>query len=225
MYCKKCRFHSFDHVDACPKCGAGWEETRKSLYLNWITASGVNWVASLKEVKEPPRAETAKAASAPEDELSDLIAATPAAPAPKTEDIDVSIFPELDFSMEDAKPQTPTPAPKTAAARQEELFLDAMPVDDTVELDFSSSFEEPAAPTPPPLSKPKREDLFIPELEEMLAPLTDEPRQNPAPAKKQVMSEESEILLDFGNDSPQKGASSDADDVPFLDLDETKKSS
>ena len=225
MYCKKCRFHSFDHVGACPKCGAGWEETRKSLYLNWITASGVNWVAAPKEVKEPPRAETAKAASAPKDELSDLIAATPAAPAPKAEDIDVSIFPELDFSMQDAKPQTPAHAPRPAAARQEELFLDAMPVDDTVELDFSSSFEEPAAPTPPPLSKPKREDLFIPELEEMLAPLADEPRQNPAPAKKQVMSEESEILLDFGNDSLQKGASTDADDVPFLNLDDTKKPS
>lgn len=225
MYCKKCRFHSFDHVGACPKCGAGWEETRKSLYLNWITATGVNWVGASKEVKEPPRTETAKAASAPGDEFPDLIAPVPAAPAPKAEDIDVSIFPELDFSMDDAKPQTPAPAQRPAPARQDELFLDAMPVDDTVELDFSSSFEEPAAPTPPPVSKPKREDLFIPELEEMLAPLTEEPRQNPAPAKKQVMSEESEILLDFGNDSSRKGAASDADDVPFLSLDDTKKSS
>ncbi len=45
MYCKKCKFHSFDHVSKCPKCGADWEESRKALYLNWITASGVNWLS------------------------------------------------------------------------------------------------------------------------------------------------------------------------------------
>jgi len=26
MYCKKCRFHSFDHIAACPKCGAPAEK-------------------------------------------------------------------------------------------------------------------------------------------------------------------------------------------------------
>ena len=45
MYCKKCKFHSFDHVSACPKCGTDWEESRKALYLNWISATGVNWLA------------------------------------------------------------------------------------------------------------------------------------------------------------------------------------
>lgn len=231
MYCKKCRFHSFDHVSACPKCGADWEETRKALYLNWITASGVNWVAAAKAAQETASAGAAKAAPAaagrPADELPGMAMPTPT-PA-KSEDLDMSLFPELDFSMEDSAPKAPAkpaPAPKPAAPKQdEELFLDAMPVDDAIELDFSASFDAPAAPTPPPVSKPKREDLFIPELEEMLAPLTEEPRQNPAPAKKQVMSDEAEILLDFGNNSAEKGSQSDADDIPFLSIDEPKKSS
>lgn len=229
MYCKKCRFHSFDHVGACPKCGADWEETRKSLYLNWITASGVNWVAPA-----PAKAETAQAAQTATvgngDELAELIGQPPEPSTSKDSDIDVSLFPELDFSMESPEPQAPPkPAaakPAPAAPRQdEELFLDAMPVDDVTELDFSASFDTPSAPTPPPLSKPKREDLFIPELEEMLAPLTEEPRQNPAPAKKASFSEESEILLDFGNDSSGKKSTSDADDIPFLNLDDTNKQS
>ena len=225
MYCKKCRFHSFDHVSACPKCGADWEETRKALYLNWITASGVNWVAASKTAQETAPAGAAKAAK-PAAEFTEMAVPVPAAPA-KDNDIDMSLFPELDFSMEDSAPKAPAkpaPAPKPAPAKDEEMFLDAMPVDDAVELDFSASFDDAAAPTPPPVSKPKREDLFIPELEEMLAPLTDEPRQNPAPAKKQVMSDEAEILLDFGNDSSAKGPSSDADDIPFLSIDEPKKS-
>ena len=225
MYCKKCRFHSFDHVGACPKCGADWEETRKSLYLNWITASGVNWVAPA-----PAKAETAQTATVgADDEFVELIGQTPEASSSGDSDIDVSLFPELDFSMESPAPQAPskpaaaTPAP-AAPRKEEELFLDAMPVDDVTELDFSASFDTPSAPTPP-LSKPKREDLFIPELEEMLAPLTEEPRQNPAPAKKASFSEESEILLDFGNDSSGKKSTSDADDIPFLNLDDTNKQS
>ncbi len=234
MYCKKCRFHSFDHIATCPKCGADWEETRKALYLNWITASGVNWVA--QEVK--PKAETATAAAEASGDSAqdyiDVISQTPP-PAPQNEDIDVSLFPELDLSMEEPEAQAPPappasepPAvdkPRSQAKADDELFLDSIPVDDAVELDFSATFDEPEEPTPPPVSKPKREDLFIPELEEMLAPLTDEPRQNPAPAKKAAMSDESEILLDFGSDTDTKSSKSDADDIPFLELDDSSKPS
>lgn len=229
MYCKKCRFHSFDHVSTCPKCGADWEEGRKALYLNWITASGVNWTAPAMPAKAetpPPTPESASQDST-EDYL-DMISQPPAA-APKDEDLDVSLFPELDLSMDEPKAQaapTPPPAPKAKAPQaEEELFLDSMPVDDAVELDFSATFDAPEEPTPPPVSKPKREDLFIPELEEMLAPLTDEPRPNPAPAKKPAMSDETEILLDFGNGANDSASNSDADDIPFLELDDSSKKS
>jgi hypothetical protein len=233
MYCKKCRFHSFDHVATCPKCGADWEETRKALYLNWITASGVNWIAPAVQPKAEAVAAPAGEAGDSAEDYIDVISQTPPS-APRDEDLDVSLFPELDLSVDEPKtqaaptppaPPAPKPAPKGASGSEEDLFLDSMPVDDAVELDFSATFDEPEKPTPPPVSKPKREDLFIPELEEMLAPLTDEPRQNPEPAKKPAMSDESEILLDFGNDSDKKGPKSDADDIPFLELDDNSKSS
>ena len=226
MYCKKCRFHSFDHVAACPKCGADWEETRKALYLSWITSSGVNWVAQVAAKAAPAASpvspESVMDVSGAEDELSHLIAPAPMPPSSKDADIDVSLFPELDFTSEEpaAKPAPPS-APKPPTKADDDLFLDSMPVEDMPELDFSASFDAPAEPAPP-ISKPKREDLFIPELEEMLAPLTEEPRQNPAPAKKSPMAEETEILLDFGDDS-SKGATKE--DIPFLTLEDTIKPS
>jgi len=223
MYCKKCRFHSYDHVGKCPKCGADWEEARKALYLNWITASGFNWLAPT------PAAETASAAGPDMADDSDALLnslsessagqAYAAAPTPpsgagsRDSDIDVSIFPELDFTGAASAPKTPAPR------QDEEIFLDAMPVDDIVELDFSSPDDAPSAPKAQPLSKPKREDLFIPELEEMLAPLTDEPRISPAPAKKPSLSDETEIILDFGSDSGK----SSGDDIAYLELDDTSK--
>jgi hypothetical protein len=230
MYCKKCRFHSFDHIAACPKCGANWDETRKALYLGWITGSGVNWLAPVaaKAATAPaqaaaPAVPPVQGASDVGDELSHLIAPPPATPSSRDAEIDVSLFPELDFSAEPETPKAPaTPTAKPAAPKaDEDLFLDSMPVEDMPELDFSASFDAPAEPAPP-ISKPKREDLFIPELEEMLAPLTEEPRQNPAPAKKAPVSGESEILLDFGSDTV-KGAGTG--DIPFLSLDDTIKPS
>ena len=226
MYCKKCRFHSFDHVAACPKCGADWEETRKALYLSWITASGVNWVAPISAQAAPAasavKPETVMDVSGGEDELSHLIAPAQIPPSSKDADIDVSLFPELDFSTEgpEAKPSAPAAA-KPPTKADDDLFLDSMPVEDMPELDFSASFDAQSEPAPP-ISKPKREDLFIPELEEMLAPLTEEPRQNPAPAKKSPMAEETEILLDFGDDS-SKGNTKE--DIPFLTLEDTIKPS
>lgn len=227
MYCKKCRFHSYDHVGKCPKCGADWEEARKALYLNWITASGFNWLAPATPTAEAGSAATPDAAPDDSDALLESLSessagqAYAAAPTPpagasrRDDDIDVSIFPELDFTA-------PGPGPKTPAPKQnEDIFLDSLPVEDIVELDFSSSDDAPAAPKAQPISKPKREDLFIPELEEMLSPLTDEPRISPASGKKPSLSDETEIILDFGSDSGK----SSGDDIAYLELDDTSKKS
>lgn len=242
MYCKKCKFHSFDHVSTCPKCGADWEETRKALYLNWITASGTNWLApatSAPQAAPAPSPFVSEATGSDSfDSMSDAsdgyYATTPhmelSPPNPRDADIDVSLFPELDFTMTESKPETSdkipsrmrsAPAPKP----DEEIFLDAMPVEEMVELDFSASFDAPAASKTPAPSSSKREDLFIPELEEMLAPLADDNRPGPAPSKKPAYSEETDILLDFGSGSSQKSAGKDDDDLSFLSLDDTKKSS
>jgi hypothetical protein len=249
MYCKKCKFHSFDHVSTCPKCGADWEETRKALYLNWITASGVNWIASAKTDSQSAattqpaqtfRSTPAPAAAAPAaldsdpllDALSDssstfrpTLVATPSPAARRDADIDVSLFPELDFSTYQpeapAKTQTSTPVSATPTVN-DDLFLESVPAEEVLELDFSTVAEAPTAPKTPAPAKPKREDLFIPELEEMLAPLTDEPRPTP---KKPAFTEEKDILLDFGPRSGSGASRQAGNEMDYLELDEQKKSS
>ncbi len=236
MYCKKCKFHSFDHVSACPKCGTDWEESRKALYLNWISATGVNWLAQ-EAATQPaapskPGGEAMQANASIQNDFSDDYLSAPAPPvevATVNSGIDVSNFPELDFSMAEAAPEPPAkksaapaksePAPKL----EEELFLDTIPADDMVELDFSASFEAPPAPQAP--AKGKREDLFIPELEEMLAPLEEEPRLKPVQAKKPSFTEDTEILLDFGTDTAQGSSHKADDELSFLSLEDPKKSS
>lgn len=235
MYCKKCKFHSFDHVSACPKCGADWEETRKSLYLSWLSATGINWLAkdaSPAAAAAPAAAQGAAKEPLPQSAQSDYLAAPMAPPAPSAKPsvdsgIDVSSFPELDFAMPEAEP---APAAKAETFRpsgpapkpEEDLFLEPLASEDTVELDFSASFDTPAAPQPAAQAKPKREDLFIPELEEMLAPLEEEPRAKSAAPKKPSFSEEQEILLDFGTESPKKSNESN-DELSFLSLEDPKK--
>jgi hypothetical protein len=236
MYCKKCKFHSFDHVSTCPKCGADWEESRKSLYLTWLSASGVNWLSrDAGATATPAVAQGADKEKHHESAPGDYLAAPMASPAASAANasmdtgIDVSSFPELDFAMPEAEPapsakaEAPvrnSPAPKP----EEDLFLEPLPADDTVELDFSASFDSPAAPQAPAQAKPKREDLFIPELEEMLAPLEDEPRAKSAAPKKPSLSEEHEILLDFGAESSEKKSREPNDELSFLSLEDPKKS-
>lgn len=36
MYCPKCKYTSFDHLEKCPKCGNKWNEIRKTLNLDWL---------------------------------------------------------------------------------------------------------------------------------------------------------------------------------------------
>jgi hypothetical protein len=36
MYCKSCKFTSFDHLQACPRCGQDWSDVQKALNLDWL---------------------------------------------------------------------------------------------------------------------------------------------------------------------------------------------
>ncbi|MFP4111330.1 MAG: hypothetical protein ACLFTF_09885 [Desulfonatronovibrio sp.] len=40
MYCRKCRYVSFDHLAACPKCGQDWVEEKRKLGIEWLMSPG-----------------------------------------------------------------------------------------------------------------------------------------------------------------------------------------
>ena len=44
MYCKKCKYISFDHLAACPKCGQDWIEEKKMLGLDGIKTGEKSWL-------------------------------------------------------------------------------------------------------------------------------------------------------------------------------------
>ncbi len=39
MFCRKCKYTSFDYLEACPACGYVWEKEKKDLNLDWLKAS------------------------------------------------------------------------------------------------------------------------------------------------------------------------------------------
>ncbi len=206
MYCKKCKFHSFDHVKTCPKCGADWEEARKSLYLNWITSSGYNWLSAAKAASQTVSAPGLLSAAGQSmhegfigtslsDDVLDLSSPQASAQGTSAENLDASLFPDLDFTMPE-----PAPTIQGRAQTNNEAFRPEMSAEHVVELDITPSFGEQVV-QPPVQSKPNRTDLFIPELEEMLAPLEDE--LPPAGTSRKADSMGDDIILDFSRDDVQ----------------------
>lgn len=123
--------------------------------------------------------------------------------------IDVSSFPELDFAMPEAETapiaKTPTAAQSAPAPKiDDDLFLEPLPAEDTVELDFGTTESAPPAPQTPAQAKPKREDLFIPELEEMLAPWKTSRVRNPPHPKNRRFPRSRKFFLISGPTLPIK---------------------
>ena len=63
MYCKKCRYTSFDHLSSCPKCGQDWMEEKKKLGIEWLWNGEKGWFEHNPE-------NSAGQASGPERKLS-----------------------------------------------------------------------------------------------------------------------------------------------------------
>lgn len=239
MYCKKCKYHSFDHVSACPKCGTDWEETRKALYLNWITSSGYNWLnadaLAAKHTTQtahaftdntPPRTSDAPLPDADGIflDVDTLIPPTPPAHSDtKDAGLDVGLLPELNFGLEEPTPVAPPTAP-----------IAPTPTADLTPDIYLEDFEPIKAPAPevvttaPVQEQTQRaasrsEELFIPELEEMLAPLTDELSGNQG-RKIAKFDQEDDIVLDFGPSSDDDIiVIEDTGDLDILSIDEPKK--
>ncbi len=52
MYCKKCRYVSFDHLSKCPKCGLEWNEERKKLGIDWMVSAEKGWLEAGQSEEE-----------------------------------------------------------------------------------------------------------------------------------------------------------------------------
>ncbi len=85
MFCRKCKYTSFDYLDACPACGYVWEKEKKDLNLNWLKALDT-------------------AVSVPEDQTEHVL--SPAQDNPE-EDFEISSAQPADaFNPEEAQPHS-----------------------------------------------------------------------------------------------------------------------
>ncbi len=42
MFCPKCNYTSFDHLQNCPRCNFDWSETKRTFNLDWLAASSIS---------------------------------------------------------------------------------------------------------------------------------------------------------------------------------------
>ncbi|GAB1409245.1 hypothetical protein MASR1M90_03990 [Desulfovibrionales bacterium] len=183
MYCKRCKFYSFDHLKDCPKCGSTWEEGRQALHLAWL-AAGTAWdTLSLDLVEQP-------APPSGSDSRPDISA-----------DLDADLT-VLDFSNADAP--LPDQSADTVQRPEPSGHDDALDVSHIADLDFSLDFPESepepqhpsvaADPAPQPIDLAD-ESFFTDQIQE---PLPEQPTQLSTPSPAQP--EEPVIHLDFSLD-------------------------
>jgi len=46
MFCGKCSYTSFDHLEQCPKCGYEWSADRRVFNVDWVQEQTEPWVLS-----------------------------------------------------------------------------------------------------------------------------------------------------------------------------------
>ncbi|MCF8105880.1 MAG: hypothetical protein K9K64_10380 [Desulfohalobiaceae bacterium] len=59
MFCRKCKYTSFDYLDSCPECGFDWRQQKKDLNLDWLLPpSSKAQFSLLGKDQEGPRADS-----------------------------------------------------------------------------------------------------------------------------------------------------------------------
>jgi len=210
MYCAKCKYTSFDHVSACPKCGRDWEEERKTLNLDWLVPS--SWKP------EKASSQTASAGASSGTEFAFSAAAHDEAAQDQQKPMQTSAFLDLadsgdtaelvyDLSSSDDQAEASDQTAETAAGEHE-----ATTADDEIVLDFdtdelaaepepAAALEEPAEPDLEPAFEEARGEDASDELQlEVEAPEREQDASqavsDDSPAAQSEEEELSDILED-----------------------------
>lgn len=195
MYCAKCHYHAQDHLKACPKCNAPWDEARKALGLAWLEAEGFSWltvtpptapldadILDVDHILAPPAAEpqpgpTPTTQQTPVIDINDLPAFTTAPAAP----------PEAS-----APEELPAPPPVAAPEPLPEIEVDLPPLEPAAESESSPELGEPVdlghEVALDPLEQVTPEESFLQQLSADM-PASDHILLAPAPAMETAAAE------------------------------------
>jgi hypothetical protein len=203
MYCSKCQYHGHDHITACPKCGASWEEARKALGLVWLEVAGHPWLTL------SPQPETIAS-----DLLDvDAILTPPALPEPTPPSASQTPIFAIDDLPAPGSAQSPPPAADPSPGSGAELLSLEIPSVPEIEVELPS-IEVPdlepqpsAASSPPildPLDETTPEETFLERLSAEM-PATDHIILEPETSAP-VQTDALELDLVLEQDAPSEAS-------------------
>ncbi|MCF8109804.1 MAG: hypothetical protein K9J81_12545 [Desulfohalobiaceae bacterium] len=188
MYCQKCKYTSFDYLEACPACGYVWEHERSDLNLDWLkppeTATETAVPAPDLEQGSPPKGQAEQATSPAEVTFAEDFDISPAEPEQTGE--------HKDLQAPDAAARTsPSPREEPASGPQEpreEPELELQGIEYTLE------------DLPGPVHKDEAEQKDTPETAagEITGPLDEDVQ-----SRDQDFSEEAEIEIELQDEDTE----------------------
>jgi len=208
MYCPKCKYTSFDHLDQCPKCGRDWASERKALNLDWLVPS--HWTKSGHE--------EGNGSSASDFSFSD---SAEESRQPSGQGLmNSKDFLDLADSDETAElvydlSESPSEGPAdTTAGRDGSSSPEEIAADDDIVLDFDafSLDEEGNPPSGPPTSDEQADTAS--------QPAADEGIEDDGFADLQLEGEETESAKASGKPSDEPGSEQGEGDIAELLEDE-----
>lgn len=195
MYCRKCKYTSFDYLETCPACGYVWANERSDLNLDWL---------------KPPEAASETAAPAPEPEQAsppEEQAEQTASPAEVTFAEDFEISPaEPEQTDEHKDLQAPDPAARTSPSPREEPASGPQEPRDEPELELQE-IEYSLEDLPGPVHKDEDEQEDSPKAAagEITGSLDED-----AQSREQDFPEEAEIEIDLQDEDIEPAPASAA---------------
>ena len=133
MYCRKCKYTSFDYLEACPVCGYVWENERKDLNLGWLKPpeAAAETVAPGPELEQGSSAEgqTEQVASAADVTFAEGFEISPSEPAETGNQEDLQA-PDAGVKAPSSPREEPSFGPQ---ADREEPELDLQDIEYTLE--------------------------------------------------------------------------------------------
>ena len=187
MYCVKCKYTSFDHLENCPKCGYDWMETRKNLNLDWLPTpletENSQQTEPIKRVKQVTEEEVELDS---DHFLLDSINQSKwnAEETKNTQTLsEKAQIEESDFSESEANWELNAADLETGSESKEDIFNSAQSTE-------SNSQEN----KDPELKEQSSEDISHPDLEQLLDSYSTESTQNSGEAKEKPLSTVSEHI-------------------------------
>jgi len=208
MYCKSCKFTSFDHLQACPRCGQDWSDVQKALNLDWL----VEQVSQTRDQDSPylrpeefafQENQAAVAAEGTGQEASGLEFAS----LDESGQFETGESGLIDFELDEDSDASALTDESDIRIAEPEIDLEA----ETSLLDFSEEGQEVSTH-----EGEGEEEISFPELDELFSVRgnAQSTEESPAPDPVHQDDDDLDVLMDLDLDTEGNEEASQAEEGP-----------